>query len=202
MVHDEELKETIVKEVKEGASLRKTAKKYNMAISTVNFWCNEQNVSSKHKRHPTIATEKQILKEIKKHKVISQNDLENIFSYKSKALRRRLMQLIKEKKVDYVVLSGGGNKYSEIFRGHIDKRLYYLDKKDLNKWIKSKLPKQMPNGLKCAISQKLHNSGIDIDFVTSKKKAIVVTDDTYNKIKRDAEKEGISITKYVEKAIK
>jgi site-specific DNA-cytosine methylase len=193
----EKIRKTVIEEIKNGASLRQTAIKHSLPLSTVANWCNVEGIKSKHPRSPIKATKKEIIEAIKKNKVMTQNDLEIAFNYTSNTIRKRLIQLVSEGKITFVILPGGGGKVSEIFDGHIDKRLYYTKKEDLHKWIAKKLPKQMPSGLKRAITQKLHNSGIDFEFDKNTKKAIVVSEDTYDWIKKRADEKGISISKYV-----
>lgn len=193
----EKTKKTVLKEVKNGASLRQTAIKHRLPLSTVAHWCNIEGIKSAHMRSPIKATKQEIIEVIRKNGVMAQKDLETIFSYTSNTIRKRLIQLIREQRINFMILSGGGGKVSEIFDGHIGKRLYYIKKEDLHRWIAKKLPKQMPSGLKRAITQKLHNSGIDFEFEQNKKKAIVVSEDTYDCIKKKADEKGISIPDYL-----
>lgn len=184
--------------VKHGQSMKQAAKKYNIWVSTVSYWCKLAGIQSKHTRAPVKADDKQILAVIKKNKVLTVVELEKIFGYHTNAARRRLKRLVDQGKLNYVVIGGGG-KSAYLFRDFIDKRLYYLSETDLHIWIKQKMPKHIPSALKNAISQKLHDVGIDIEFKTTKKKAILVPPKTYQHIKENATRDGVTIAEYVKK---
>jgi len=128
---------------------------------------------------------------------MTQKDIEKRFKYTTNAVRRRLLKLVRNEEVDYITLSGGGKKVSKVFNGYIDKRLYYITKKDLHDWLKEKIPKYVPPGLKKAISQKLHNSGIAFEFEKNQKKAIFVEKSTFKKIKEKAKTEGKTVSAYL-----
>lgn len=194
---DEELIEKVIDAVKNGASLRATAKKNNIPLSTVAYWCNEHGVSSEHTPSSKKATDEEIIDEIKKNKIMSVREIEEAFGYHKNALRRRLKNLLSDKKINYIVIPGGGGKTSNIFKGYIDTRIYYVNKSDLNKWIEKKLPKHIPGHLKRAISQRLRDSGIDFEFEKIEKKAVVVSEKVYKKIKDKAKKKGISMSEYL-----
>jgi len=199
---EEEIKRIcVLDEIKNGKSLKQTAKKYNVWISTVAYWCKLAGIKSKHTRAESKATDKQMLDAIKKNKVMTVAELENTFGYKTNAARRRLRRLVESGKLNYVVIGGGG-KASSLFKDFIDKRLYYISQEDLTKWVKNKIPKYIPGPLKNAITQKLHDIGIDIEFKSEKKKAIMVEPKLYKQIKEKATKEGITIAQYVDKVAK
>jgi len=191
------VRKKVLDAVKKGASLRQTSKKYNIPLSTVALWCDNADIKSNHSRSPLIATDKQIIKTIKKHRVCSQKELEEELGYSTNTLRRRLLPLIQAEKINYIVLPGGGGKVSNLFKGYIDKRLYYMTKKDLHRWIEAQLPKHLPNILKRTLTQKLHNAGIDFEFEKMMKKAIVVEESLYKNIKTKAEKKKMSVPEYL-----
>lgn len=197
MVRDDKLKLKAINEVKKGASIKSTARKHKIPLMTLHHWCEKAGVKSKHTRYPTKTTDKQIIKAIKQHKVITHKNLERKFGYSPNTLRRRLQKLIKEKKIKYVVLSGGG-KVSHIFKGHIARRLYYISEKDLNSWIIKRLPKHMPLMLKKSISQKLHEAGIDFEFEKANKKAIVLEEQLYKQIKEKATEKNMTMVDFLD----
>jgi transposase len=186
-------------DVKKGISLRQASKNYNVPLSTVAHWCGNEKIKSKHSRSPTKATDKQLLELIKKKRVISVSELEVEFGYHTNAIRRRLKRLIMNKKIHFTVMPGGGGKVSLLFKGYIDKRLYYIDKSDLSKWVIKKLPREMPPAFKRALTQKLNDAGIPFEFKKHDKKALVMEKKLYDKLKKQAHGEGISIAKLVER---
>jgi hypothetical protein len=196
MDRDDKLKLKAINEVKNNKSIRATARKYNIPIMTLHHWCEKAGVKSKHTRYPTKTTDKQIIKEIKSNLVITHKQLEKKFGYSPNTLRRRLQKLIKENKVKYTVLSGGG-KVSKIFKGHTDRRLYYISEKQLIKWIKKKLPKHIPLMLKKSISQKLHEAGIEFEFEKANKKAIVMEEQLYKQIKDKATEKNMTMIDFL-----
>lgn len=191
----------VIEEIKKGKSLRQTSKKYNIPLSTVANWCNEENIKSTHTRMPVKATDKEILDILSKNKVMTANQLETVFGYYENGLSRRLKNLLQDKKINYAVIPGGGGKASSVFREYIDKRLYYVEQSDLNTWVKNQLPKQMPCNLRRAISQRLRDSGIELSVEKINKKAFVVEKKLYDSIKNNASKKGLSIPEYLKKAI-
>ena len=196
------VKKKVVDEVSKGKSLRQTAKDNKLPLSTVAHWCKEDEVQSQHSRSPIKATDKEIIAEIRKKKVCTVPELEKKFGYHTNALRRRLNNLIKKEKIDFLVISGGGGKVALLFKGYVDKRIYYVNKNDLNKWIKSKLPKDIPGAFKRAISLKLHDSGIPFEFKKVDKKALVVEAKLYERIKKKATNNSMSMSEYVKKNLK
>ena len=126
----------VTTEIKNGASLKSTAKKYNLPLSTVAYWCKINNIKSKHAPYPQKATDDEIINIIKKNKVMTAREIENHFNYHKNALSKRLKKLVLTKKIDYILIPGGGGKPSMFFKGYIDTMLYYVNKSDLYKWIK------------------------------------------------------------------
>ncbi len=196
------IKDTIINEVEKGMSMRKASQKYKIPLSTVAKWCNDENIKSKHKRPKKKATDDEILDFIKKNLVCSVSDLEEHFDYHTNAIRKRLKKLLIKGKVDYIVLSGGGTKSAQIFKGYIDKRMYFIDQSDLQKWIEKQLPHEMPTALKRAVSQKLRDSGIPFEFKKNERKAVVINQKTYDKIRKEAQKKGKSMADYLEAKLK
>jgi len=199
---DDAVRWCAINDVKKGASLRAVSKTYDVPLSTVAHWCEGENIKSKHSRSPTKATDRQMIEIIKKKKVMSVSELEAQFGYHTNAIRRRLKRLIVNKKIHFVLIPGGGGKVSLLFKGYIDKRLYYIDKSDLNRWVVKRLPKEMPPAFKRALTQKLNDAGIPFEAKKNDKKALVVDTKLYDKLKKQAGEEGISIAKYVERKTK
>lgn len=191
---------SILDAVENGMSFRQASIKFNTYISTVNFWCKNAGIQSGFEKQIMKATDKQILDEVKKNKVMTVRMLEQIFSYQTNTARKRLKRLASEGKLEYIVLGGGG-KAAYLFKDYIARRIYYVAKEDLHKWLKTKFLINMPRGLKVAITQKLHrDSGIDLKFDEEpKKKALMLNPNIYEKIKQKASKSGISVAEYIEK---
>lgn len=193
------IKRKVINAVKNGMSFRQASIKFNVYISTVDFWCRNAGVKSKYKKQTRKATDKDIVDAVKKNKVITVKQLEEIFGYQTNTARRRLMRLAREGKLEYIVLGGGG-KAASLFKDYTERRIYYATKEDLQKWIKTKFLINMPRNLKVAITHKLHrDSGIDIKFEEPKKKALLLDKSIYNKIKNKASKSGISPAEYIKK---
>jgi hypothetical protein len=196
----ESLKKKVINEIKKGQSFRQVSKKHDMPLSTVVHWCKQAGIKSKHTRADTLATDKAILDAVHKHLLISAKDIGDLFGYKENAVCRRVNRLVKQKKIQFIIIPGRG-KGKSFFKDFIDKRLYYIKKDDLDKWIQSRIPKDLPGAIKRAISQKLHDSGIEFEFQRSTKRVVVVDDPLFNKVKKKAEKQGISTSEYVRRRL-
>jgi transposase len=194
------IKEKVVSEIKNGKSFRKASMEYNLPLSTVVHWCKQKNIKSQHNRADIKATDDIILQEIKKNLLLSATELSILFDYKENAIYRRLNRLVKQKKLQYIVIPGKG-KGKKIFSGYIDKRLYYVKQRDLDKWIHNLLPKEIPSAIKRSITQKLHNAGIPFNFKTNDKRVVVVDDPLFKQIRKKAEKQGISASEYVRRKL-
>jgi hypothetical protein len=194
------LKKTVVAEVKKGKSFRQASKDHNMPLSTIVHWCKQENIKSKHTRADTLATDKAILDVIHKNLLLSAKDIGDLFGYKENAVCRRVNRLVKQKKMQFIIIPGRG-KGKTFFKGFIDKRLYYIKKEDLDRWIQSRIPKDLPGAIKRAISQKLHDSGIDFEFQRSTKRVVVVDDPLFDKVRKKAAKQGISTSEYVRRRL-
>jgi transposase len=194
------LKKKVLAEVKNGKSYRKASKDHDIPLSTIVNWCKQNNVKTKHTRTDTKATDEMMLDAVKKHLLMSAKELGDLFKYKENAVCRRLNRLAKQKKLRYIVLPGKG-KSKVFFQGYIDKRLYYLAEDDLDKWIRKRLPKDIPSAFKRSVSQKLHEAGIPFEFKTNTKRVVVVDDPLFKKIQKKAEKQGISASEYVRRKL-
>jgi transposase len=197
---DTALKKTVVAEVEQGKSFRQASKDHHMPLSTVVHWCEQKNIKSKHTRANTKATDEAILDTVKKHLLLSAKEIGDLFGYKENAVCRRLNRLAKQKKLLFIVLSGRG-KGKIFFTGYIDKRLYYMKQEDLDKWIRGRLPKDLPGAIKRSISQKLHESGIPFEFKKNTKRVVVVDDPLFKEITKKAHKQGISTSEYVRRKL-
>lgn len=200
MENDTALKKKIVAAIKNGKSFRQASKDYNIPLSTIVHWCSQQDIHSKHTRADTKATDESILDAVKKHLVLSSKEIGDMFGYKENAICRRVNRLAKQKKLLFITIQGKG-KGKVFFTGYIDKRLYYLKQDDLDKWIRGRLPKDIPGAIKRSISQKLHDSGIPFEFKINMKRVVVVDDPMFKKIQKKAEKQGISASEYVRRKL-
>lgn len=190
---------SVIDAVKNGMSFRQASKKFDIYISTVDFWCRNAGVKSEFAKQIMKATDNDILKAVKKNKVMTVQMLEKVFGYQTNTARKRLKRLAQDGKLEYIVLGGGG-KAAPLFKDYTARRIYYTTKEDLHKWLKSKFLTKMPRALKVAITHKLHrDSGIDLKFEEPKKKALMLNTNIYDKIKQKAIKKGISPAEYVEK---
>jgi transposase len=196
------LKKTVIAEVRKGKSFRQASKDHGIPLSTVVHWCKQKNIKSKHTRALILATDEAMINAVKKHLILSAKEIGDLFDYKENAVCRRVNRLVKQKKLQFIILPGR-IKGKRIFEGYIDKRLYYLKQEDLDRWIRSRLPKDLPSAIKRSISQKLHESGIPFEFKTVTTKRVVVVDDPlFKSIQKKAEKQGISTSEYVRRKLK
>lgn len=200
MEKDTQLKKKIIQDIKKGKSFRQTALDHGVPLSTIVHWCKKENITSRHTRAKTKATDEEILHAIKKHRLLSAIELSEIFHYKENAILRRLNRLVKQHRMQFILLPGRG-KGKIYFKDYIDKRLYYLEKEDLDKWIHSRIPKDLPSAIKRSISQKLHESGIPFEFKKNDKRVVVVDDPLFKEVKKQAEKQGISTSEYVRRKL-
>lgn len=200
MEKDTALKTKIINEIKKGKSFRQASKDHKIPLATIVHWCNQANVKSKHTRAATKATDEDILKAIKKHFLLSAKEIGDLFHYKENAVSRRLHRLIKQHRILFIVLPGRG-KGKIFFKGYIDKRLYYHTQEDLDKWILNRLPKDLPGAIKRSITQKLHESGIPFEFKKNSKRVVIVDDPLFEKVKKQAEKQGISTSEFVRRRL-
>lgn len=196
------IKYAVLDAVKKGMSFRQASIKYNVYISTVDFWCKNAGIKSDFEKQELKATDEQILKAVKKNNVMTVKRLEQVFGYQANTARKRLMRLVNARKLEYIVIGGGG-KAAPLFKDFVDKRIYYIKEEDLKKWLKTKFLKDMPRNLKVAISHKLHrDSGINLRFDEEpKKRSLLLNQKTYERIKQKAVKSGITIGEYVEKKV-
>jgi len=197
---DTKLKQKVLSEIRKGKSFRQASVDHSVPLSTIVHWCKKDGIKSKHTRAEIKATDEDILKAIKDHGVLSSKELSGIFGYKENAIMRRLNRLMKQRKVLFVLLPGRG-KGKIFFKDYIDKRLYYLEKDALDKWIQARIPKDLPAPIKRSISQKLHESGIDFEFKKNEKRVVVVDDPLFKKMQKKAAKEGISTSEYIRRKL-
>jgi len=189
----------IIEDIKNKKSLRSTSKKYNIPLSTVAHWCNNAKIRSTHSRAPEKADDARIIEKVHENKTMTVAQLEKELGYQTNAIRRRLRRLVKKKKLQYIVIpGGGGQKVLRIFKGYVDKQLYYGTEKDLNTWIAEKLPKDLPPTLRRMLTQKMNDMGIPFTLKKIDKKALFVEKDTAKRIKTAAERKGMSINDYLE----
>jgi transposase len=194
------LKKKILNEVKNGKSYRETSRKYGVPLSTVVNWCGRKEVKSKHTRAEVKATDIEIIKKVQSGLVLTAQEISDAFSYQENAIRRRLNRLVKQKQLQFVMLSGSG-KGNILFRGYIDKRLYYVKDEELDKWLHSKIPKNIPSALKRSITQKLHESGLPFEFKKTKKRVVVIDDPLFKDVQKKAKQQGISASEYVRRKL-
>lgn len=192
-MYDEEIKKKAIQRVKSGESLRKTSKEMGIPLSTVAFWC-KGKAKSKFKNPKKKVRDEDIIKAIRKNLALTERELEEVLGYGKNSLRVRLIKLTKSNKIDYVIIPGGGKT---LLRGYIDRKIYYIKKEDLEKWLQKKLPKGIPKGLKRAITQRLRNSGIKFSFETRQKKAILLDEESYKELEQKAKEKGVSVAELV-----
>lgn len=195
------IKNKIINEVKNGKSYRDTSRKHGVPLSTVVYWCECAGIKSKHFRAKIKATDADIIKKVHSSLVLTAKEISDAFSFHENAIRRRLDRLVKQKQLQFIVLSGSG-KGNTLFRGYIDKRLYYVKDEELDKWLHSKIPQNIPAALKRSISQKLHESWKSFEFKKTVKRVVVVNDPLYKEVQQKARKQGISASEYVRRRLK
>lgn len=200
MEKDTALKKEVVSQVKKGKSFRQVSKDFNLPLSTVAHWCKQVDIKSKHTRAGTKASDEDMINAVKKHLVMSAKEIGDLFHYKENAVCRRVNRLAKQRRLQFIVLAGKG-KGKVLFDGYIDKKLYYLKQEDLDKWIRGRLPKDLPGFMKRSVSQKLHESGIPFEFKTNTKRVVVVDDPLFKRVQAKAKKQGISTSEYVRRKL-
>jgi hypothetical protein len=195
MSYDSKLKQKALQQVKDGVSLRQVSKDLNIPLSTISYWCNGK-IKSFYVKTQKKSDDDEIIKTIKNNLALTERELEKKLNYGKNSLRPRLIKLTKTNMLNYVVIPGGRGS---ILRGYIDRKIYFIDKDDLKKWLSKRIPKGLPSGIKHMITQRLHDSGIDFQFEHKKKKAIVVDETVYRKLERKAKRKGISVTELIKK---
>jgi len=197
-----DIRNKILEEVKNGKSYYSLSKKYNISVTTISTWCKNVGIKSKHKPLPKKADDEKIIQTIKQNLAMTRSELEKKLGYSS--LQHRLRKLIKNGNIKYIRIPGKGHTPSlRLFPEYTNRKIFYVDKKDLEKWIKKQLPKTMPQNLRKAISHKLKNLGINIENKKEKTATSVTIDKKlYKKIMRDAQKQNKTIKEIVENIIK
>ena len=191
----------ILKAVKNGESYHALSKKYGVSVTTISTWCKKANIKSKHKPVLKKADDEKIIQTIRQNLAMTRSELEKKLGYSS--LQHRLRKLIKYGKIKYIRIPGKGHTPSlRLFPEYTNRKIFYVDKKDLEKWIKKQLPKTMPQNLRKAISHKLKNFGINIEYKKEKTTSVVIDKKLYNKIIQDAKKQDKTIKEIVENILR
>jgi len=190
-------KKKLVKEVKDGASLRATSIKHKIPIATLRLWCEKKGVKSVYSRE--ITSEKEIINTIKEKKAVRVKDLLEEFDLSSAAsLNRRLRQLILNKKIKEILFTGKTKNVGNL-KHYMNCRVFYICKEDLKQWILNQLPKQLPAGMRKAITHKFKQANIALEIPHKKpSKYISISEKRYNILRAEAKKEGKTIKEYIE----
>jgi len=179
----------IIQAVKNGESYRSVAQKHHTTDYQIKKICLKHNVHSAY----IIIPEEKILNIIKKRKVATISEILTDLEMSSHVnLQRRLRRLLDKKKIKTAIISK-----NSIFRGYINKTLYFVSKKDLEEWIYSKLPKDLPTSLKKIITRRFHEIGIDLKLGQREYCNISLPKPEYLKLKEKAKKENLTIKELI-----
>ena len=144
-----------------------------------------------------------IINILKKHKVLSQSELEELLSYGKNSLRPRLYHLVRKNKIKLKILPHRSRACSYvIFKGYTDTSVYYVDDNDLIEWIKNRIPKSLPKSIRKIVTMKLSEIGINLDLSPrTQLKLIAVKPYIHKKLKNAAKRKNESIQNITEEAL-
>jgi len=190
----------IIKNIQNGASINSQAKKYDVTWDRIKQLCKKNNVASKHKSR--MVTDDELLAVIGLNKVMTKSEIIKkleISSYNN--LARRLRQLIMEGKLQTIILPHTKTKYknARVLNGYTGNHLFYVSNEELCIWAENRIPRQMPQNLRRAITRNLNDAGIHIKI--SKPSAqncpVAFPKEDYQKLKLKAEKEGLTMREMI-----
>ena len=187
---------TIISEVKKGRSFYSLAKEYNVSTSTIKDWCNKAGVKSSFVFPERKKKDSEIIDLIKKNKVMTQANIGLIFGYSPSVLTARLLALTREGKINFVRLAD-----TKLFPDHANRRIYYIDKEDLQQWILKRIPKGMPLNLRRAMAHKLRDI-VQLPYTDAQNKTIAVRKEIYDKLKEEANKKNMHISTIVDNVLR
>lgn len=167
----EETKQDILQNVKNGKSYYSQAKKHNLHPNKIRKLCLKNNIQSQHTRMHN--TDEEVIKAIKKYKVASVRDIQNELNYTSyRAAHNRLRRMVIKDKIFYTLLSpikrSGRGKAKHLFDGYYNRAIYFVTKEDFKEWVQEKLPDQVSTHLRKSISHLINH--IDVNVFEEEKK--------------------------------
>jgi len=83
-------------------------------------------------------TDKQILKTLNENNALTEQELASMLGYKSLLIRLRSM--IKNEKVQYIIVPNNTSCKYKMFRGYAGVKLYYIDREHLQNWVNEHIP--------------------------------------------------------------
>lgn len=196
---DKKIKAKAIAEVKKGKSFNKTAKKYGIALNTISQWCKHANVKSPfpHK----MRTDEEILSIIKDFKAATAGELRNLLGYAG--IQNRLRRMVRDGKITHFMIpaSSRAARTRGLFTGYTERKIYYIDKEDLTKWVRDHLPKHLPPRIRKVVTRKFSSLNLEI----SKPKeytTVMIKTGLHKKLKQKAEEKNITIRILAEKFIR
>jgi len=170
--------------------------------ATVLNWCEKRGVSSQYSR-PRIHTDEEILKIIKKHKVVRSRDIAEKLNYSTPLQAyRRLRSLVTKGKLKVKrIANPRRSPVKKYYYGYINCDLYYIEEADFEKWALSRA-KGLPKYLKKSYAHFLKSIGINIPIKEQTKKYVSLPEELYSEIKEKAQAEKISIEEYIIKRVR
>jgi hypothetical protein len=189
--------ENIIFDIKKGKSFNSISKKYKVSWYTIKKIAEKNNISSKYVK---ISDEK-ILEVINKRLVATNNEILDDLNFSSfKNMKRRLDNLKLQNKIKTTVIPSTSHrkKNHHIFNNYTNTLLYYIDKKDLEIWVRNKLPDALPQNFRKAITRRLHDLGLDIDLVEKTEyRVISFTTKEYKILSNKAQKQKKTLKEYI-----
>ena len=104
-----------------------------------------------------IKTNDELIMTLKKHKALTETELEKKLGYKTHCLNNRLKRLAKKRMLKHTRIMGNKGKY-KFFQGYNGITIYYINRKHLKEWIKQKLPEDMSDDMTRAVSMKIYRN--------------------------------------------
>lgn len=148
-------------------------------------------------------SDKVIVNTLKKHKALTQSEIENTLNYSKSSLKPRLQRLVMENKIKSKILPHRSSAGSYVvFRGYTDVLLYYINDDDFIEWIKNRLPKNLPMNLRKVITMKLNEMGINLNLSPRRElKLIAIKPYIHSKLKNMSKRKNKSIQSITEEAL-
>lgn len=156
----------ILRNIKDGCSINSQAKKYKVSWNTIKKLCVDNKIHGKYERK---ATEKNILRLLKKQKVATSKEIAAHFGFSTKhhqQLRYRLQSMVRRKKIKRKKLGVFKTffKYKhKFFEGYMQTYLFYLTDSDFKKWIKKLIPTDLPVNVSKVLTRYLNDNGVNYD---------------------------------------
>ena len=189
--------------VKNGSTYTNASREIGAPLETVRRYCIKAGVRSSFVH--TRKTESEIVAAIKDVKVITQTELSQLLGYQS--MDTRLRGMIMRGKVKFIMLpaSSSAAKLRWPLAKYQNRKLYYIDDKDLTEWLVERLPKHMPIGMRRVVTMKLNSIGISIPelrYCPKKYNSVALSDEVYKRLKTESKKRNVSLRIFTETLVR